>query len=315
VTAGDSVTGYAIGNTLVDMHEGYSTSSKVAALASQTDSGATDNMGAMLWRQVYATDATAALSFNMVSVAGVATAAHFRWVGVCVRANGGTYVDTTGAQSIYDTNGYWFVLANKAGAPSQDAKWLFLRVNTGTLTLLKSVGGASPTAAVAASLTGAHEIAISVTDVGGDPLVTGYYDGAIISTAADSSGSKITAAGRCGFGMVRDRDVSGVKVGTVATYFQVTNDDAGEKQLEDDWRRVNITANPAITDGNSVTGWSLMSMWTLDIHGPDGFVSGSTQYRDAGLDRVDAQGGEYSMSQIAASSAHTQDRSITYRVT
>lgn len=312
VTAGDTQTDYAIPNCVGDLHDGYSTSSQLASFKGQGLTGTNDSMGALLWRQEYIAEAEVILGFRALSNGGGAlTIDHFRWVGVCARVSGGSYTETTGAQSIRDTSGYWLVLAHTASVPGVDSKWLLLRVNSGTITQLTTKNA---TAEVTAALTGVHEMMLDVSTVGGDVVLSGYYDGVGVLGYTDTSGSKITTAGRCGFGMVRDRTVSGVQVATVASYFSIVNLITG-KVLEDDFTRENIDCNPSVVDGNSVTGQVLMSMWTLDIHGPSAWTGGGTQVRDSGLNRVRADDGVYQMSQIPATDLYEQTRTIRFRIT
>ncbi len=314
VSGGDTATPYAITNTVADLHDGYSTSSRLASFRSQSASGSSAPLGAVLWRQVYALDTKVALSFRAQSIAG-ATSDDFRWVGVCSRVSGGAYTDTAGQQSIRDTSGYWFMLCHTPGISGADTRWEFLRVNAGVITILKEVSGASADAALAAAMSGFHEIELMVDDVSGNPVLTAYYDGTLIDSATDSSGSKITTAGRCGFGMVRDRQISAVKIATIASYFRVTDLSIGQVVLADRFDRVNKDCNPSVTDGNSVSGRVLMSMWTLDIHGVDAWTQGSTQKRDPGLNRIQAEDGIFNFSQIPASDQYTQARSIVFRKT
>jgi hypothetical protein len=311
VTAGDTATDYAIGNCVGDLHDGYSGASQLASFKGQGLVTTADNMGAVLWRQEFPTDIGVYLGFRLLPVSGTPTIDHFRWVGVCARASGGSYTETTGAQSIRDTTCYWAILAHKAGVAGQDSKWLILRVNSGTITQLATKPATSE---VTAALTSVHEMGLDVTDLAGDPVLTIYYDGVGVLTHTDTSGSKITTAGRCGFGMVRDRQVSGVNVATVASYFQILDPILG-KLLEDDFTRENIDCNPSVTDGNVVTGQVLMSMWTLDIHGPSAWTGGGTQVRDSGLNRVRADDGVYEMSQIPATDRYTQTRTTRFRIT
>jgi hypothetical protein len=311
VTAGDAQTGYSIGNCVGDLHDGYSGASALAAFHGQGLTGTDSSMGAVLWRQEYLDDVKVALGFRAVAVSGSPTSDDFRWVGVCARVSGGSYTDSTGAQSIRDTSGYWLVLANTPGVPGVDAKWLTLRVNAGAITVLSTKGA---TAEVSAAMTSLHEMSLEVATVGGDVELTAYYDGVEVDSVTDSSGSKITTDGRCGFGMVRDRLISGRGIATVASYFSILDSTLGTKVLEDDFTRENLACNPGVTDGLGTDGTVLMSMWTLDIHGPSSWAGGSSQYRDAGLNRIRAEDGIYNFSQITATDQYEQTRSITYRM-
>ena len=115
--------------------------------------------------------------------------------------------------------------------------------------------------------------------------------------------------------MSRDRQTGGAGIATVASYFRIYNLTLGTIVLRDEFDRVNIDCNPSVVDGNSVTGQVLMSMWTLDIHGPAPWTGGTTQFRDSGLNRIHATGGEFSFSQIPASDLYEQVRSIVFRIT
>lgn len=317
VTAGDFVTGYDITNGIGDLHNGYSGAFNTAAFKIQGVTGTDTRMGALLWRQAYLANAKASLTFKLLTISGPVTLNDFRFAGVCVRVSGGAYSDTTGAQYVRDTSGYWLMLAcNPALASNLRYMWLLLRVNAGAITVLDFI---TASLEVSQSLVGAHQMSLEVHDVGGNPVLTPAYDGVVIVPLVytDSSGSKITAAGRCGFGMTRDRQytVPARTLVTIASRFTVFDVDAGSSLLVDDFTRVNTAANPSVTDGNSVTGKVLMSMWTLDVHGPTPWTAGSTQYRDPGQNRIDARGGTHNFSQIAAADLASQSRSVVFRKT
>lgn len=317
-----TTTGYDIANTVGDPHGGYSTSYRVVSFKSQSDTGATASMGAVLWRQAYLTDCKASLTFRSLLVSGTQhpTAIYydFRFAAVCVRSNGGSYVDTTGQQSIYDTNGYWMVLANNpALGGNQKWKWLLLRVNSGNITVLATKDAFG---AVSQTFNGAHQIQLEATNVSGDVLLQGYYDGATVFAAAghlDDQPGRITTAGRCGFGMCRDMQLTSPTrgVATIASRFSIFDISTGTQLLSDDFTRQTVACNPLVTDGNGVSGKVMMSMWTLDIHGPTAWTGGSTQYRDPSLNRIDVRGGTFNFSQIPSANPYTQARSVVFRKT
>lgn len=315
VTAGDTVTGYTITNCVGDLHNGYSGAYNVASFRSQSGTGVATDMGAVLWRQAYLTNARVSMTFKGIAVLGSASANDFRFAGICARVSGGSYTDTTGQQSIRDTTGYWLMLAvDPTLSFSLRYRWLVLRVNAGVITVLSSTD-ASPQ--MNTLMTAARQIRLDVIDVAGNPVLTPYYDGVEMTalTVTDSSGSKITTAGRCGFGLGRDRQLTlpTRQIASMASRFTVFDVNTGTTLLADDFTRVNTLANPSVTDGNLATGNLLMSMWTLDIHGLTAFTTGATHLRDAGLNRIDAQGGIYSFSQIGAADPVTQSRSIVFR--
>jgi len=92
-----TTTGYDIANTVGDPHGGYSTSYRVVSFKSQSDTGATASMGAVLWRQAYLTDCKASLTFRSLLVSGTQhpTAIYydFRFAAVCVRRHHRPAVD------------------------------------------------------------------------------------------------------------------------------------------------------------------------------------------------------------------------------
>lgn len=315
VTSGDAVTGHTITNGIGDLHSGYSGSFNIAAFKTQGGSGATSDLGAVLWRQAYLANARTTLTFRSILSASAA-ADDIRFYGVCARVSGGAYVDTTGSQSIRDTTGYWLMLScDKSLASGLRYRWFLLRVNAGVLTVLNQI---EASVAILNSATGAHQMLLEVTTSGGNPVLTTLYDGVeIMPPYTDSSVSKIVASGRCGFGIGRDRQLTvptRTIVGT-ASRFTIFDLDAGSTLLADDFSRVNTTANATVTDGSSVTGRLLSSMWTLDIHGVNAFAGGGTQYRDAGLNRVESRGGTYNFSQIGAADQVIQGRSVVFRKT
>lgn len=311
VTAGDTASTFSIGNCIADLHNGYSTAFNIASFQSQFDSGANDPMGAVLWRQAYITEARVGLIFRFISVLGAPTTDDFRWVGVCARVTGGSYTDTTGQQSIRDTSGYWFLLCHS----SVGSEFVLLRVNGGVTTRLQHKNATSEIADI---LSGGHVLQMEVTEEAGNVRINTLYDGAeALSSVLDSSGSKLTAAGRCGFGMCRDRQPNTPTRGnaTLASRFTIFDMNAGATLLADDFTRVNTQANPTVQDENGLFGKVLMSMWALDVHGYAGFAGGSGQYRDAGFDRIDSRGGVFNFSQIAATDPITQARSVVFRRT
>jgi hypothetical protein len=315
-TAGDTVTDFAIPLARGDLHKGYFTGrSQFAAFIGQGVSGANNSLCALLWRQAYLANVRVGLSFRMLAVLGAVPASSFRWAGVTARNVGGSYDETLSGGSqhhIYDNSGYWFLFVNKPGVSGVDTRFLLLRVNSGVITVLAQ--DINTNNALANTLLGSKLMEMTVEDVAGNPVITCTYDGETIFEETDSSGSKLTAAGRAGFGMCRDRQESGpFNSAHVAAYWEVFDVDAGETVVRDEWDRVNWNTSPQKTDGNGTVGKLLMSMWTLDQFSPLGYTGGTDMTRDAGNDRIEAEGGTYCLSQIPASDIYEQARSCIFR--
>lgn len=324
-TAGDTATGYPIPVAKGDLHAGYFGTAggnvyrpglQFASFKAQSGTGTNENFCSLLWRQGYIARTRVTLAFRMLAVTGTVPSTSFRWVGVTARNAGGTFDNTAQVQDCRDNTGYWFILANKVGHAGGDAMWLLLRVNAGATTLLASASTALAAQAVADSLTGTKAIELTVDDSAGNPVLTAKYEGVTVLTFTDTSGSKITAAGRGGFGMCRDRQEAGsVNSAHVAAWWEMFDIAANGSLVRDSFDRVNLQATPTVTDGNAITGRMLTSMWSLDIYGRTTFATGGGQNRLAGQDRIQTTTGGLDMfSQIAANDLYTQSRSVVFNL-
>lgn len=325
----DAATGYAIPTAVGHLHAGYfnilggalsAASATPAAFTSAASGASTGHLCSALWRPYYAARCKATLALSCAVTIGT-YADTFRYAGVTVRNTGGTYDDTAGVEALSADSGYWFVLAQDAGAGG--AKWLLLRVNTGTITVLAQSAAFTLSANQASkllvmdlqvadasgnvSLTATYQFQGSATPVGGF-TTTNPFGGAII----DSSGSKLTAAGRCGFGMSRERVQTGptIRSATVASYFQIYDSDSTAYVLVDEWQRVALAGCTAVSgELNGKNGRMLSSMWGDDVAGTNTLKA----KRDAGNNRIALDtAGFYGMwSQRPASHQATQHRTVT----
>ncbi len=279
-----------------NLHNGYfaggiqqvGSSGRFAAAKGLASVGSSDVM-AFVWRPFFAVRARAKLAFRWKRVSGAVTSADFRRAAVGVRLAGhGSYTNTAGAESVSGGNGYWLVARNVASQPG--AKFYLLRVNAGVTTLL-----ASSTAVDVSewNLTAGMWISITVSNVAGNPqircrraalgreAVDGETEVDVFAAGdyTDTSGSKITAAGRCGFAL--SRPILGSA--PLADWFEVTDVNTDTVVLRDEWMRSNYLIGAATAvDANSVSGRNLQPTFAGSVGG-----SGATRLmRDSGNNRV-----------------------------
>src|SRR5688572_6252898 len=138
--AADAATGYSIPAALGHLHSGYFNlaggtphAKTPAAFTSPASGSSTGHLCCVLWRPYFAARCRATLAAQCYVTNGVYNDT-FRYAGVTVRNTGGSYDDTAGIEAISSGSGYFFLLANSAGVGG--AKWLLLRVNSGTITVL-----------------------------------------------------------------------------------------------------------------------------------------------------------------------------------
>lgn len=205
-----------------------------------------------------------------------------RFTDVCfvgARITGGTYASAS--HTLTDVQaGYFFGFLSASGL---EGTWYLLRLNAGAITVLASstFNGAAPGTGAALSLLlnpkRTNRITLDVTASGGDVRLVGKLikpddAGGTTSTTivdfTDTSGSKLTAAGRCGFiinGQVTAAGSPGGGVANLVSLFRVT--DAGVivhcDTFERVWRAAGKAASATVS---SVTysGNSLMSAWVGD---------------------------------------------------
>lgn len=279
------------------LHNGYfqgggtlaiGTTGRFAAAKGLASVGQSDLMS-FVWRPFYSVRAKARLAIRWKRISGAATVADFRRAAVGVRLqNHGAYSNTAGAETVTGGDGYWLVARNVGTQPG--AMFYLLRVNAGVTSLL-----ATSTAVDVSewALPRGMWFYVTISNVSGNPQIRcrrgptsvesvgGTLEVDIFSggDVTDTSGSKITTAGRCGFALSRPI------LGSVplADWFEVTDPNTGEVVLRDEWLRANYLVG-ALTapDANSVTGRNLQPSFAGSVGG-----SASTRIaRDSGNNRV-----------------------------
>lgn len=283
-----------------NLHNGYfqgggtlaiGTTGRFAA-AQHASAGAADLLG-FVWRPFYAVRAKARLAFRWKRVSGSVTAVEFRRAAVGVRLQShGSYVNTAGSEAVSGGDGYWLVARNVASQPG--AKFYLLRVNSGTVTKLTE---SSVVDVSTWSLGTGMWMYVTVSNSGGNPVLrcrrspsareavdgTVEVDCFAAGDYTDTSGSKITTAGRCGFALTRPTTGSA----TLADWFEVTDVASGEVVLRDEWLRANYLVGALTSaDANSRTGRNLQPIFAGDVGGS----SSNRIARDSGNNRVKNDG-------------------------
>lgn len=312
VTAGDTVTGYTIANAKGYLHDGYSGR---ASFSTTFTPATTATLCSVLFRPYYATRVKASLSFSMNVVAGTPTTDSFRYAAVFARASGGTEVTTTNLEVFRDGTCYAFVLTNTSAL---GAKYHLLRVNAGAVTTVATAVVASFPNGIVADIQTPIIMALNVDDSSGNPVLVARVTiaGAVttIFNATDSSGSKITTAGRCGFGMCRDRQVSGTNTATISQFFAITDLATNTVVLLDEWDRGSgINAALGAGDANGTAGKNLQCAFGGGLNS----IVALTVRRDAGNNRIltNTSGPGASISTRPANSTVDHHRSAVFNVT
>lgn len=229
---------------------------------------------ATTWRALYNFQQTSELGFALHTVNGAETDDSFRTVGVCVRSQGGTFVDTFQHERHENHSAYWLLFQNTLVS---GVLWQLVRVNSGTPTVIASQAIATPSLAYIGA---GKRITLSVRNSAGSPVLTAHFtepDGSNDVTLfggaiVDLDPAKITTAGRAGFGMTRDRAEAGAtNTATIATYFRVVDDSIATEHLRDEWTRNprhgyrSLTQITTVTDGNGINGRPSQSLWGSDL--------------------------------------------------
>lgn len=279
-----------------NLHNGYFQSNGVVpagtsgrfAVAQHASAGVSDLLS-FVWRPYYAVRAKARLAIRWRRISGAVTSADFRRAAVGVRLQShSTYVNTAGSESVSGGDGYWLVARNVATQPG--AKFYLLRVNAGVVTKLTE----STVVDIADwRLWKGMWISLLISNSGGNPVLrcrrsptplesvdgTSEVDCFTAGDYTDTSGSKITAAGRCGFALARPPVGSAV----VADWFEITDPNTSELVLRDEWIRANYLVGALTSaDANGKVGRNLQPTFSGDVGG----LGISRIARDSGANRA-----------------------------
>lgn len=259
-----------------------------------------------VWRQAWVENAKATANFFNHVVSGGLNPKSFKNSGVGVRIQGGTATGTGQAEVIQNHTGYWLIACNTAATGANPA-FLLLRCNAGTWSTLASqtvdslFPGANPffnsSKSYALSLqavTSGSTVVLTAKIINAVDPVTGeaitnettLFGGNVV----DSSGSRVTGAGRYGFGMSGYDDEGNNPPSGYATsrsthlcrYFEAYDVDAADVVLRDEFERPQnygtgstSASTTAWRDPNGVRGVYIGSTWAQDAYGAGGTSTGT----------------------------------------
>lgn len=285
-------------------------------------------------RDYAAADVRVSMAFNVKTHVPSTAACVFR-IGVAARLSGGTLTDAgTATAHLLGGDGYYFVClcASLTGVQYQ-----LLRVNSGTVTRLAQTPTGDPsvpanTTAYATWLAAnaTKTMRLNVHTNGSTVELRAYVKvgsaaDTLVLSYDDTSGSRITAAGRCGF-LTSNEAASGGNVARCypLVYFRIRTY-AGAIVANDDWTRLCLTgaASVARTFTGGVfpifgtnfgqNGRDLSSGWFGDLRGDSGFQSRLSRSSDRLLlDSSSTVKTGYYLSQRLADSPREQDRQIDF---
>lgn len=279
-----------------------------------------------------AAEVQVSMAFAVKTHVATTVAGVFR-VGIGARLSGGTITDAgTSTAHLLGGDGYYFlVLGNTNGVQYQLA-----RVNGGTLTRLAQTPSGDPASAAnctpyatwfASNATKTLRLTVhtngSVVELRGYVRVGSAAETLVLSVD-DSSGSRITAAGRAGFLTSNEGATGGSAARCYPIHYFRIHTYAGVLVSNDDWTRLALGACAAVTRtftggtfpvyaGFGANGRDLTSGWFGDLRG----VSTYQARVDRSSDRIlfnsslsDRTG--YYLSQRLANDPRAQDREITF---
>lgn len=269
--------------------------------------------------------------FEMRSVAGGAPGiGDFAPSGVLARVSGGSLAgDGTADVRLANVDGYMGAVYQKSS--DSTLRLGIIRWNAGTPTVLvESIS--IPTATL--QWTSPFTVSLFVSGTGATVTLSASLQGfggtsVLTVNAADTSGSRITVAGRHGFVMGPDRIVSGKS--TVSLCHMLAVDEATTRVLQDEFRRLSLAAAKQTTAdalGRPGSGY-LSSAFYWDAGTYDGSTtvaskvytgaiklkhSSGTAVMEHGTADDDVNAGRLLLSQRPASNQFSQRRSVTVTV-
>lgn len=225
-----------------------------------------------MFREEIAGDVRAQIVFHIAAIGGLVNPnGYFKYAWVGARINATTQVGTAPTQSHENGRGYWFAL-NSAGS-ANTAKWqLIRRDNTGNL-LTVLAQSAAPFSLGTLQISGPRMMRIEVTDVGADVRIRCFTAASLPSGGippgnpaeveifdfTDSSASKITAAGRCGFVSSLELTVGVVKHVQLIDSFRI--DVGAALYMLDEFARVKSDMLATVTGAFGISGADLGCDW------------------------------------------------------
>jgi hypothetical protein len=286
-------------------------------------SGASEATG-WAFRDFYEDDVRVSASFKFLGP-DVPEAHELLLWAVGARLSGGTLTSSgTDASHLLSGSGYWVAWLgdpSASGVPRHQLE--LLRLNSGTVTRLATLY-ASDQAWSTFNAGNPHVIQLEVSGTGATVTITGRFsiggsssDPGALTTAfvhLDTSGSRITAAGRCGFASRNEFLEASEQRATGVAWFEIVA--GGVVVLREDWQRFAPTSCATIVGAFAAprSGFDLASSWQGDARGASTWVdrmladvaNGRVQWDSSSTVRT----GFY-LSQRRASDPSRQDRQVS----
>lgn len=297
------------------------------------DSGSVLPTGFAL-RDYAAADVRVSMAFNVKTHVPTTAAGTFR-LGVGARLSGGTLTDAgTSTAHLLGGDGYYFLVLCSA---TSGVQYQIVRVNAGTVTRLAQTptgDGAftANTTPYATWLAGnaTKTMRLNVFTNGSTVELRAYVKvgsapDTLVLTYDDSSGSRITAAGRCGFLSSNEAASGGSTARCYPIHYFRVRTYAGAIVFNDDWFRLCLTGAASVlrtftglvfpTYGTTfgADGRDLSSGWFGDLRSDSGFQSKLSRSSDRLLlDSSSTVKTGYYLSQRYADDPRDQDRQIDF---
>lgn len=246
---------WGVGFPFRRLHSGYQSTNALGIHdynAAFTEGNDNQAPGAVLFRRAHAADVIVRGTFEMRSMGGTLGSLDRAPIGLIARAQAGN-LNGDGTADVR-IEGFSCYLATFVRNTSNELRLRLYRFNTGTATQLAQ---SANLAGVALTHTALANLTLSVSGTGAtvtlQTTLTGLGQTATLTVnATDTSGSRLTAAGRQGFFMGRDREALGHNPVDLCHLFQV-EEIGGDVVLSDEFRRLTLSACTT-TDNTSVLG-------------------------------------------------------------
>lgn len=247
------------------------------------------------------------------------------WQGVGARLSGST-LTSGGTTGLYHLGGDGYWLLTLFDEATHHGKIMLIRVNatgSGTITRLADYPSGSTSFLNWADLLlwQPQAMKLSVVDEGGNVRVrgsilhswrTGYVE---LFNYLDTSGSKITAAGRAGY-LTTVEGSGGIQHCITTNWIQVT-DGSGVVQRREEWQRLALNGGSLLVAGSSamLTGYRLDSGWVGDYSSVlPSFLKLDSGSSRAKIDGLSGARTAFYTRQRPADDAWSQDRQLTFRL-
>ena len=292
------------------------------------NSGSTSvrSVSGTMFRRQFAADVTVSAIFEMRAFSGNPGLTYLSPRGVIARCASGTLAND-GTADVEYRDGAAYIGAVYQKSADSTLRLGILKVVAGVFSVLVE-SAALPAGAL--DFKKLLTVSLTVTGTGGTVTLSasasGFGNPATTTIGTTDSTSPITAAGRCGFLMGSDRNISGPLAVDLCHMLQVS--EAGVVVLRDEFRRLSLAGSKllASADLNGKQGtylssafyWDAATYVGTDVEGANTFAGSIRLRRNSGAVDFDHQvtdddvnAGRMVLSQRPAGNVYSQHRSIT----